>query len=65
MKSINVKLSYGSLVEVATWEKDFLAVQSRGKDGNFSELPRRQAKTLKKAVQMVGQIYPREIIIAS
>lgn len=65
MKSINVKLSYGSLVEVATWEKGFLAVQRRGKDGNFSELPRWQVKTLKKAVQMVGQIYPREIIIAS
>lgn len=48
MKSINVKLSYGSLVEVATWEKGFLSVQRRGKDGNFSELPRQQAKTLKR-----------------
>lgn len=28
------------------------------------ELPRQPAKTLKKAVQMVSQIYPHEIIIA-
>lgn len=65
MKPINVQLSYGSLVEVATWDKGFLAIQKCGKDGNFSELPRKPAKTLKKAVQMVGQIYPHEIIIAS
>lgn len=65
MKLINVQLSYGSLVEVATWDKGFLAVQKRGKDGNFSELPRQPAKTLKKAVEIVGKIYPHEIIIAS
>lgn len=47
MKPINVQLSYGSLVEVATWEKGFWAVQKRG-DGNYSELPRIPAKTLKK-----------------
>lgn len=64
MKPINVQLSYGSLVEVATWEKGFLAVQKRG-DGNYSELPRLPAKTLKKAVEIVGKIYPHEIIIAS
>lgn len=64
MKPINVQLSYGSLVEVATWDKGFLAIQKHGKDGNFSEWPRKPAKTLKKAVQMVSQIYPHEIIIA-
>lgn len=52
MKPINVQLSHGSLVEVATWDKGFLAIQKRGKDGNFSELPRQPAKTLKKAVQI-------------
>ena len=65
MKSINVQNLHGSLVEVATWEKGFLAIQKRGKDGNFSELPSQPAKTLKKAVQMVSQIYPSEIILAS
>lgn len=65
MKPINVQLSHGSLVEVATWDKGFLAIQQRGEDGNFSKLPRQPAKTLKKAVQMVSQIYPHEIIIAS
>ena len=64
MKPINVQLSHGSLVEVATWDKGFLAIQKRGDGGNFSELPRLPAKTLKKAVQMVSQIYPHEIIIA-
>nr|DAN96847.1 MAG TPA: hypothetical protein [Caudoviricetes sp.] len=64
MKPINVQLSYGSLVEVATWDKGFLAIQKYGKDGNFSELPRKPAKTLKAAVQMVSQIYPHEIIVA-
>lgn len=64
MKPINVQLSYGSLVEVATWDKGFLAVQKLGKDGNFSELPRKPAKTLKAAVQMVSQIYPHEVIVA-
>nr|DAD83709.1 MAG TPA: hypothetical protein [Myoviridae sp. ctPSW2] len=64
MKPINVQLSYGSLVEGATWDKGFLAVQKLGKDGNFSELPRKPAKTLKAAVQMVSQIYPHEIIVA-
>ena len=64
MKPINVQLSYGSLVEVATWDKGFLAVQKRDKDGNFSELLRKPAKTLKAAVKMVSQIYPHEIIIA-
>lgn len=64
MKPINVQLSHGSLVEVATWDKGFLAIQKHGKDGNFSKLPRKPAKTLKKAVQMVSQIYPHEIIIA-
>lgn len=64
MKIINVQLSYGAVVEVATWDKGFLAVQKRGKDGNFSERPRQPAKTLKKAVQMVSQTYPHEIIIA-
>lgn len=64
MKPINVQFSYGSLVEVATWDKGFLAVQNRGKDGNFRSLPRKPAKTLKAAVKMVSQIYPHEIIIA-
>ncbi len=64
MKPINVQLSHGSLVEVATWDKGFLAIQKRGKDSNFSELSRQPAKTLKKAVQIVSQIYPHEIIVA-
>lgn len=64
MKPINVQLSHGTLVEVATLDKGFLAIQKRGDHGNFSKLPRQPAKTLKKVVQMVSQIYPHEIIIA-
>ena len=63
MKPINVQLSYGSLVEVATWGQ---RLSRRTKTRQRRQLQRAAAPTGKdfEKGQMVSQIYPHEIIIA-
>ena len=55
IKSSPVKSS--SRVEVATYERDKLALQFRGEDGVYSKLPRCPAKSLRDAMKQVKHIY--------
>lgn len=48
MKPINVQLSYGSLVEVASWDKGFLAVQKT-----------RQRRLLQRAAAPTGKDFEK------
>jgi hypothetical protein len=71
MKPIYVKFgthATAGKVEVATWQDGKLAIQKRNSSreggGIYSETTRREAKTLKDAVRLVQNIYPREIVSA-
>lgn len=71
MKPIYVKFgthTTAGKVEVATWQDGKLAIQKRNSSreggGIYSETARREAKTLKDAVRLVQNIYPREIVSA-
>ena len=55
IKSSPVKSS--SRIEVATYERGKLALQFRGEDGIYSELPRRPAKSLRDAMKQVQRMY--------
>ena len=55
IKSSPVKSS--SRIEVATYERGKLALQFRGENGIYSELPRRPAKSLRDAMKQVQRIY--------
>ena len=55
IKSSPVKSS--SRVEVATYERGKLALQFRGEDGMYSNLPRCPAKSLRDAMKQVQRIY--------
>lgn len=60
MKTIYIKASpvkSAGRVEVATYEKGKLAIQFRGEDGVYSQLPRRPAKSLRDALKQVQHMY--------
>lgn len=60
MKTVYIKSSpvkSSSRVEVATYERGKLALQFRGEDGVYSELPRCPAKSLRDAMKQVQRIY--------
>ena len=62
IKSSPVKSS--SRVEVATYERGKLALQFRGENGVYSQLPRRPAKSLRDALKQVQHMY-RGVVVTT
>ena len=68
MKTIFIKSSpvkSSSRIDVATYERGKLALQFRGEDGVYSQLPRRPAKSLRDALKQVQRIYDDVVVVTS
>ena len=68
MKTVYIKSSpvkSSSRLEVASYERDKLALQFRGEDGVYSKLPRNPAKSLRDAMKQVQRIYGEVYVTTS